>query len=146
MKATPLFVSFDEGFFKGCGLCAAPLFVSFDEGSFEGVEKKRKETKRNQRVSLQKTREGDPWKRNEKGQIFSFSLRSLIFLVLLRDTNKRKNLPLFVSFPRVSLTGLLYAQLGFLKSEIRATKSIGNNFGILCAARDTRDTRDKSLL
>ena len=60
------------GFFKGCVLCAAPLFVSFDEGSFVGVEKKRKETKRNERVSLQKTREGDPWKRNEQGQIFSF--------------------------------------------------------------------------
>ena len=41
--AAPLFVSFDEGFFKGRVLCAAPLFVSFDERSFEGVEKKRKE-------------------------------------------------------------------------------------------------------
>ena len=62
-------------FFKGCGLCAAPLFVSFDEGSFEGVEKKRKETKRNKK-KRKETKKclfkiKDPWKRNEKGQIFS---------------------------------------------------------------------------
>ena len=37
LKRPPLFVSFDEGFFKGSVLSyAATLFVSFDEGFFKG--------------------------------------------------------------------------------------------------------------
>ena len=58
-----------------------------------------KKTKRNERVSLQKTREGDPWKRNEKGQIFSLKRKPvpwvsfLLMRVLLRvsDFNKPRD-------------------------------------------------------
>ena len=59
--------------FKGCVLCAAPL-----TGSFEGVS-----LKRNERVSLQKTREGKsyPLKENpsREGGSCPFSFESKIF-------------------------------------------------------------------
>ena len=88
-------------------------------------------------------------KRNEKGgSLYPLQKkRAYCFLVLLRKTRLVRGAaaPLFVSFDegsfkgkiflfffpypfflkRISLTGLLYAQLGLLKSEIRATKSIG---------------------
>ena len=58
-------------------LCAAPLFVSFDEGSFEGVEKKRKETKRNEKkrksVSSKSKTLG---KETKRGNFFLFPVRS----------------------------------------------------------------------
>ena len=128
--------------FSVCGLCAAPL-----TGSFEGVEKKRKETKRNERVSLQKTREGDPWKRNEKGQLVSLSLRSCphgfsiltqvsnisfvpskqIFLVLLKDTTLKRKMAASI-FCLVS-----YAQKGHRLPSKEPSKEKGGSLCPFCA-------------
>ena len=97
IQAAPL-----TGFFKGRGLCAAPLFVSFDEGSFKGVEKKRKETKRNETKrnekkrksvsSKSKTREGSCAQDTNKRKnlppsrvllrVFSFVLPPFSFLLM----------------------------------------------------------------